>query len=149
MKQLLKCLSILLPLTLTAQIKVDDVGDGWRNSIYEALSVIQKYDTSKHMLLLQSCNHIGYWNGNFSTTEGCTILISNVEMKRGCINDIASALVHESMHLYIKKSKTILLEKDEEVLCYLYELEFLSQIPNVEPWLVKHAKKQIEFYSKF
>lgn len=149
MKQLLKCLSIILPLTLTAQIKVDDVGDGWKNSVYEALSVIQKHDSTKYMLLLQSCNHIGYWNGNYSTTEGFTILISNIEMKRGHVNDIASAIVHESMHLYIKKSKTTLPEKDEEILCYLYELEFLSQIPNVEPWLVQHAKKQIEFYSKF
>ena len=65
----------------------------------------------------------------------------------GNINDLAATLVHESLHLFILKNKLKMPENYEEVVCYTYELEMLLKIPNVEPWLVNHATKQIEFYS--
>lgn len=148
MKQLLKYLSIILPLTLSAQIKIDDVGDGWKSYIQQSLELIKQTDSIKYKQLVATCNHIGYWNGTYSTTEDSTILISNLEMRRGNIHDIAAALVHESMHLYIIQQRTILAPSEEETVCYLYELEFLSKIPNIEPWLIQHILRQLEALNK-
>jgi hypothetical protein len=144
MKQLLKFLSIILPLSLSAQIKIDDVGEGWKNSIEQALCLIQHVDSAKYQQLITTCNHIGYWNGMYSTTEDSTILISNHEARRGNIHDLAAALVHESMHLYIIQHQTILDPKEEETICYLYELDFLVRIHEVEPWLIQHVLRQLE-----
>jgi hypothetical protein len=133
-----------LPFSLSAQIKIDDVGEGWKNSIEQALCLIQQVDSAKYQQITTTCNHIGYWNGSYSTTEDSTILISNLEMRRGNIHDLAAALVHESMHLYIIQQHTILTPEEEETVCYLYELDFLLKIPNVEPWLIRHVLRQLE-----
>ena len=148
MKQLVKCLSIFFPLILSAQIKIDDVGDGWKNKVEQAIEIVKQYDSEKHTLLTENCNHISYSLLPFSTTEsGNTILISQKEILKGNVNDIAAILVHESLHLYFLKNNIILPENEEEILCYTYELELLFKIPDVEPWLIDHAKKQIEFYT--
>ena len=148
MNQLLKCLSIILPFTLSAQIKIDDVGDGWKGYIQQSVELIKQTDPTKYKQLVETCNHIGYWNGAYSTTEDSTILISNLEMRRGNIHDIAAALVHESMHLYIIQQRTILAPTEEETVCYLYELDFLKKIPNIEPWLIQHILRQLEALNK-
>jgi hypothetical protein len=97
---------------------------------------------------MTTCKHISYSTATFATTEsGTTILIPRREMVVGNINDIAAALVHESLHLYMLQNKLIMPEADEEVLCYAYELEFLLQIPGVETWLLEHARKQIAYFS--
>jgi hypothetical protein len=147
MKQLLLCLSFI-PFFSFTQIKIDDVGDGWKNKIEQAIEVVKQYDPEKYTLLIENCEHISYSLLSFSTTEnGTTILISQKEMIVGNINDLAATLVHESLHLYILKNKLLMPENYEEVVCYTYELEMLLKIPNIEPWLVNHATKQIEFYS--
>jgi len=148
MKQLVKCLSIFFPLILSAQIKIDDVGDGWKNKVEQALDTVQKYDPEKYTLLMENCEHISYSLLPFSTTEsGNTILISQKEILKGNIDDIAAILVHESLHLYLLKNHIKMAFNEEEILCYTYELELLFKIPNVEPWLLSHAKAQIEFYT--
>jgi hypothetical protein len=148
MKQLAKCLSIFFPLLLSAQIKIDDVGDGWKNKVEQAIEIVKQYDSEKYTLLTENCNHISYSLLPFSTTESKnTILISQKEILKGNVNDIAAILVHESLHLYFLKNNIILPENEEEILCYTYELELLFKIPDVEPWLIDHAKKQIEFYT--
>lgn len=119
------------------QIKIDDVGDGWKGKVQQALDTIKKYDCPKYNLLTQQCKGIGYWLGSFSTTEGNKILISTSDIKFSSINNIAAILVHESMHLFFIKNK--LDQIKEEKICYDYELNFLLKIPNVEPWLIKHA----------
>jgi hypothetical protein len=147
MKQLLLCLSFVPFLSFT-QIKIDDVGDGWKGKVEQALTIVKQYDTEKYNLLIESCTHISYSLLSFSTTEnGNTILISQKQIIAGNINDLAATLVHESLHLFILKNKLKMPENYEEVVCYTYELEMLLKIPNVEPWLVNHATKQIEFYS--
>jgi len=124
------------------------VGDGWKGKVEQALAIVKQYDTEKYNLLIESCTHISYSLLPFSTTEnGNTILISQKQIITGNINDLAATLVHESLHLFILKNKLRMPENYEEVVCYTYELEFLYMIPNVEPWLVNHATKQIEFYS--
>lgn len=148
MKLLVKCLSILFPFILSAQIKIDDVGDGWKNKVEQAIEVVKQYDPEKYTLLIENCKQISYSLLSFSTTEnGTTILIAQKEIIKGNINDLAATLVHESLHLYFLKNNMILPNNEEEILCYTYELELLFKIPDVEPWLISHAKKQIELYT--
>ena len=148
MKQLLLCLSFL-PFISFTQIKIDDIGDGWKQKVEQSIEVIKQYDTEKYTLLIENCNHISFSLSPFATTEsGSIILVPQKEAIVGNINDIATILVHESLHLYILKNKWKISENYEEVMCYTYELELLLKIPNVEPWLISHAIKQIEFYSK-
>ena len=148
MKQLLVCLISIIPFLAFSQIRIDDIGDGWKAKVEQALTVIQQTDCEKYDLLMATCKHISYSTATFATTEsGTTILIPRREMVVGNINDIAAALVHESLHLYMLQNKLIMPEADEEVLCYAYELEFLLQIPGVETWLLEHARKQIAYFS--
>jgi hypothetical protein len=149
MKLLAKCLSIFFPFILSAQIKIDDVGDGWKNKVEQAIEVIKQYDPEKYTLLMENCEHISYSLLPFSTTETQnTILISQKEIIAGNINDLAATLVHESLHLYFWRNNIVFPKNEEEILCYTYELELLFKIPNVESWLISHAKKQIELCIK-
>jgi hypothetical protein len=149
MKLLAKCLSIFFPFILSAQIKIDDVGDGWKNKVEQAIEVIKQYDPEKYTLLMENCEHISYSLLPFSTTETQnTILISQKEIIAGNINDLAATLVHESLHLYFWRNNIVFPKNEEEILCYTYELELLFKIPNVESWLVSHAKRQIELCIK-
>lgn len=141
-------LILLLGLTtpLYSQIKIDDVGDGWKSKVDSALNLIKSIDSSKYKTLTEVCNHVSYWNGGFSTTEdSTTILISQKDMGLSVAN-IASVIVHESKHLWFLKYKVRIPSNDEEVLAYRYELEFLRKVPNVEPYLINHAINMIKFY---
>jgi hypothetical protein len=147
MKLLIICLSFIPFLSFT-QIKIDDVGDGWKGKVEQAIEIVKQYDSEKYTLLMENCKHISYSLLAFSTTEnGNTILISQKEILKGNINDIAAILVHESLHLYLLQNQIKMAFNEEEILCYTYELELLFKIPNVEPWLLSHAKSQIEFYT--
>jgi hypothetical protein len=149
MKLLAKCLSIFFPFILSAQIKIDDVGDGWKNKVEQAIEVIKQYDPEKYTLLMENCEHISYSLLPFSTTETQnTILIAQKEIIAGNINDLAATLVHESLHLYFWRNNIVFPKNEEEILCYTYELELLFKIPDVESWLISHAKKQIELCIK-
>lgn len=139
----------ILACTSYGQIKVADVGDGWKHKVDSAISIIQLYDLEKYNTLLETCKNIGYWNETFSTTEGDSMItIATADVRSNNIYNIAAILVHESMHLYIKQMYIKLDPNKEEVLCYTYELNFLLKIPNVDPWLIANAKKQIEYYKK-
>lgn len=136
-------------MTAAAQIKVADVGDGWKNKVEAALQVIQTNDSVKYQLLQKYCTRIDYWTGSFATTEnGTTIIIPASEMRVGVVNDIAAVIVHESLHLYFERNNLIYPINEEEVYCYLYELEFLYCISNVEPWLIQNAQLKISNYSR-
>jgi hypothetical protein len=148
MRWLLVLLTTLVSISLSAQPRVDDVGDGWKAKVDSAMNIIKVYDPQRYTTLINNCDQIHYWNGNFSTTEGFSIMISTREMRAGNLNNIAAILVHESLHLLFKKQNCQLDPNNEEVSCYAYELDFLSHIPNVEPWLIDHAKTQIKIYSK-
>jgi hypothetical protein len=140
-------LVIFLILFSMPRIIVDDVGDGWKSDVELALTKIKKVDYEKYQILIRNCNHIGFWNGKFSTTEDSTILISSRDAKLKNINNIAAILVHESMHLSIKHDNIELSKKSEECMCYVYELDFLRQIPDVEEWLINHTQLQVNNYS--
>lgn len=146
--QYLLCLISLIPFLAFSQIRIDDIGDGWKAKVEQALTVIQQTDCDKYDMVMATCKHISYSTASFATTEsGTTILIPQREIVAGNINDLAAILVHESLHLYMLQNKLTMPPTDEEVLCYAYELEFLLQIPQVETWLLDHARKQIAYFS--
>lgn len=140
---------LIAPLLSFSQIKVADVGDGWKNRVDSAILIIKKYDPEKYNVLLETCQNIGYWNGAFSTTEGDSMITIAVnDIKSFNIYNIAAILVHESLHLYIKQLYFKLDPNKEESLCYRYELNFLMNVPEVDAWLISNAVKMIEYYEK-
>jgi hypothetical protein len=131
------------------QIRITDVGDGWKGKVEQALDTIQKYDKEKYYLIMETCKVVAYWNGGFATTESDSIItIPTKEMNNGNIYNIAAILVHESLHLYFITTKFNLRPNVEEVIAYQHELEFLKKVPCVDQWLIENAKNKINFYSK-
>lgn len=138
---------VFFPLLLSSQIKVLDVGDEWKSKIDQAIKVIKKYDTPKYSILIKECKQIDFGLISYATNDGNETIILPVEvLQRGCINDIAACLVHESLHLRLNKL-TKVHDDQEEVVCYKWELDFLQHIPNVERWLIANAEYQIGIYS--
>jgi hypothetical protein len=135
---LLSCSSIF------SQIKVADVGPNWKNRVDSALILIKKYDSTKYKILLKHCKQIGFSQLKFSTIEdGHTIILSTYDVSFGSLNNIASAIVHESAHLFFYNSNFFSTYSEEEKVCYSYELDFLLKIPNCEKYLINHAYKNI------
>lgn len=144
MRYIIRIFMILLSYNVIGQIKVDNVGDGWVDKVNQSLMLVKHIDSEKYEVLLDVCSHITFWNGNFSTTEDDhTIMISQSDIMRGSINNVAAVLIHESRHLYFRKNKIKLSEIDEETMAYIYELQFLEKIPGVEQFLIDNAKKRI------
>lgn len=149
-KNIITILALLVISTqAAAQIIVDKGGDGWSVQVDSALTLIKKTSPKHWQLVEESCNHISMWNGKVSTTqpgngvEKGTVVISKDDFKLGSINNIASVIVHESRHLWISRMGIKFHSANlEEANCYLWELEFLQTIPNVEPWLVQHVFNQ-------
>ncbi len=132
-----------------SQIRITDVGDGWKGKVEQALDTIQKYDIEKYYLIMETCKVVAYWNGGFATTESDSIItIPTKEMNNGNIYNIAAILVHESLHLYFLTTRFKLQPNVEEVIAYQHELEFLKKIPYVDEWLIENAENKIKYYSK-
>ena len=132
-----------------SQIRITDVGDGWKGKVEQALDTIQKYDIEKYSLIMETCKVVAYWNGGFATTECDSIItIPTKEMNNGNIYNIAAILVHESLHLYFLTTRFKLQPNVEEVIAYQHELEFLKKIPYVDEWLIENAENKIKYYSK-
>ena len=130
-----------------SQVRIADVGDGWKNKVQQALDTIQKYDTVKYNNLITKCNNIGYWNNKFATTEPPhTILIPTSEMNFGNIYNICAILIHESYHLLLYGKNMD--PNQEECWAYSYELDFLIKVPCVDEWLIQNAQNKIKYYSK-
>ena len=132
-----------------AQIVVDKGGDNWSTKVDSALVLIKETSPKHWKMVQESCNHISMWNGKTSTTqpgkgsELGTIVISRDDFKLNSINNIAAVIVHESKHLWISINAVKYSSGNaEEADCYLWELEFLQMIPNVESWLVQHVFNQ-------
>lgn len=137
----------LLSLPVFSQIKIDDVGDGWKYKVDSALNLIKKTDPEVYKQVTSNCNYITYWIGNFSSTQdSSTILISTKDINIGSINNLACVIVHESHHLYFRRNNIKMTEKEEELACYMFEYEFLKKIPNPEHWLTIHVIKCILKY---
>lgn len=150
MKSFFLLFFVILFLPIHSQVKIDDVGDGWKLRVDSSVALIRNTDLDKYKVLIEVCDHISYWNGGFSTIEdSSTILITQKDMLYGSINNIAAILIHESKHLFFLKNKLKLPPHEEELRCYKYELNFLNKVPNVESWLISNAKDKIRLYSSF
>lgn len=132
-----------------AQIVVDKGGDNWAVKVDSALAIIKKTSPVHWKMVEESCNQISMWNGKVSTTqpgkgsEKGTIVISRNDFNLNSINNIAAVIVHESKHLWISRNGLVYNSTNlEEADCYLWELEFLQLIPEVEPWLIQHVFNQ-------
>jgi len=140
---------LISPILAFSQIRIDDVGDGWKGLVEQALKVIETTDSTKYELVTRYCTQISYGLQPFSTTEsGHVIILPTAEMKKGIVNDIAAAIVHESLHLYFVHNSIGASEQTEESICYAYELEFLRQISGVEQFLLDHALRQYLYFSE-
>jgi hypothetical protein len=142
-------LILLFPTLCLAQPKIDKAGDGWDLKIDSALSLIKTVDLQKYELLDSVCQEISFWVSDFSSNELTKervgrIYVATGDVKLGSINNLAVVLIHESLHLYFLRKGIELHPVREENLCYLYELEFIKKLPNVEPWLELHTLRQIQ-----
>jgi hypothetical protein len=133
----------LLPVVAQGQITIDKAGDGWDLKVDSAIILIKQTDTNYYKLLVEYCQRVEFWNGPFSTNEwknnSGTILVSVKDVKLNSLNNLAAVLVHESCHLVFRKGEYITSEENEERECYLYEMGFILQLPNLESWLFEHT----------
>jgi len=147
MKKMIVITLVCLSFITKGQILVIDAGEGWKPKVDSALTVIQTHDTHSYENLVRYCKEIGYWNGDYSTTEeGSKIIISRKEMNNKSINNIACVLVHESRHLMIERANPKWDENFIEFMCYDYEFNFARKIPNIENWLIQHIISMREKY---
>lgn len=149
MRYILLLILMLCGVKITAQITVYDMGYNWKPKVDSALTIIKNNDIEKYNNVIKYCKVISFWNGDYSTTENSTIIcISKKDIQHSSTNNIAAILVHESKHLEYINTTQIYSEEIEEIACYEYELDFLKKINNVEPWLIEHAIKMIDYYKK-
>lgn len=147
MKKFLIISFCYIPAILFSQIKIDDVGDDWKQKVESSIEIIKKNDRPKYDTLLKYCNHITFWSGSFSTTENnTTIMISQKDMISNSPNNISCVIVHESFHL--KNYGLSLDVNDEELRAYEYELDFLKKLNGAEPWLFNHVERMKNYYKK-
>ena len=77
-KSLVFTLLTIFCITLNAQIKIDVVGDNWEHNVHKALTLIKNTDTTVYNTVIKNFTNIGFWNGNYSTTEGNEIYITTI-----------------------------------------------------------------------
>lgn len=133
---------------LSGQIRVDKAGDGWDLKVDSAIVLIKEADPAKYSLLTSVCSNVSFWVSDFSSCDleegGGRIYIAAKDVKLNSVNNLASVLVHESLHIYFLKNQITLDPSKEENYCYRYELEFVNKLPNPESWLKSHVIQQIE-----
>lgn len=133
--------------TLNAQIKIQDVGDGWKSKVDSAIILIKETDTSAYNILIENCKEIEFIIGSYSTTKPPYIIaITTKDMSINSINNIAAILVHESYHLYIYNKGLVYTANKEELVCYMREYDFLCKLPYVEDWLFKNVINKLMYY---
>ena len=136
---------LFIPLLSFEQIKIDNVGDGWKEQVDSAIQLIKKVDTSAYRVLAENCNHIEFIIGTISSTKPPhTIAINTGDIKKHSVNNLASCLVHESYHLYIFNNHIYLTPNEEELVCYTREYRFLCKLGGIEEWLMSHVLTQME-----
>jgi len=149
MKQLVLLFFLLTLNKVYAQISIVDIGDGWKQRVDSAITLIKTYDYDKYEVLVRHCKNVGFWDGPFSSIENeNSIVITKNDIKGKSLNNIAAILVHESKHLELLSRDKNTDENLEEFICYSYEYDFLKKIPNVEIWLLDNALYMLDYYSK-
>ena len=120
----------LVSVKLTAQIRVYDMGYGWKPKVDSALKIIKTNDVEKYNVIIKYCRTISFWSGDYSTTEDSNIIcISKKDIQYTSINNIAAILVHESKHLEFINTTKIYSEEIEEIV-QLPRFEVIEKIHN-------------------
>lgn len=149
MKQLVLLFFLLTLNKVYAQISIVDIGDGWKQRVDSAITLVKTYDYDKYEVLVTYCKNVGFWDGPFSSIENeNSIVITKNDIKGKSLNNIAAILVHESKHLELLSRDKNTDENLEEFICYSYEYDFLKKIPEVEIWLLDNALYMLDYYSK-
>jgi hypothetical protein len=150
--QFIKCklflLILLFSFTVSAQIKVDRAGDFWDLEIKKSLIQIEEIDPFMYDYVKTNVDRISVWNGDFNSFEVINgervIFISSKNFGRGSINNLSSTIIHESYHIAHREEHNSVCS--EEMHAYLFELNFLFKIKDVETWLVEFVyNKAMEY----
>lgn len=148
-KNALISILLIINLPIYSQIKIDDVGDGWKGKVESALVLIEKTDQRAYNDVIKYCNHISFWTGNHSTTQyPSSIIISTKDIRINSLNNLACLIVHEAQHLKINNKSILMEESEEELYCYKYEYEFAKKIIDIEDWLIQHIINNIKNLEK-
>lgn len=153
--QFIKCklflLILLFSLTSSAQIKVDRAGDFWDLEIKKSLQQIEKVDPFMYNYVETNVDRISVWNSGINSFEVVNgeriIFISSKNFGRGSINNLSSTIIHEAYHIAHRDENNPVC--NEEMQAYLFELNYLFKIKDVEPWLVEFVyNKAMEYRTK-
>jgi hypothetical protein len=140
---------LCFPSFLNAQIRVDDVGDGWKAKVDSAIKLIEMKNSACYDMLIENCTRVEFILGDRSTVKlPNTIAITTNDMQLNSINNIAAVLVHESYHLEIARRRVTLSPEKEEYEAYLHEYSFLCTLEKVEEWLFVNAMNQLIMLQK-
>ena len=147
LKNSVMILLMLVSINCFAQIKVPDVGDGWKAQVDSAIQLIKKTDTISYNILIDNCKQIEYIIGDRSTCKlPNTIAINVKDIELNSINNLAAILVHEAHHLHYSNQSMRLDSNFEEYLCYRVEYDFLCKLPDTEDWLFKNCINSLLYY---
>ena len=130
-----------------AQIHIDQAGDDWRAKADSAISLIKTAPAFYYKGLLSVCDSISFFNASFSSCEGSlnqkgTIFVSANDVRLG-VQNIAAVLVHESLHLSLLMQGYSLPPRKEEHLAYMYEWQFLKNLPGADSALIEYAESRM------
>jgi hypothetical protein len=143
-KNALIVLLLTIPVFGFSQIAIDDVGDGWKARVEKAISLVKDTDSVSYQTLITNCKRIEFIMGDRSTNlPPNTIVINTKDVTSPSINNLAAVLVHESYHLYLWNTSIKFTAREEELMCYLHEYNFLCKLTDVEDWLFLNAVNQI------
>ena len=147
-KNALICIFLFFVTHANAQIKVLESAEGWKEQVEAAIQLIKDTDTAAYRVLVENCDTVEYFLGDFSTTyPPHKIAIAVKDMKLNSVTNIACVLIHESCHLYIYNQKIEIEDPNrEEYLCYMKEYDFLCKLPYAEDWLFRNTINKLLYY---
>jgi hypothetical protein len=152
MKGLLVSLFLILSIPCSSQINVMKAGDGWDLKVDSALALIAQTDVNAYTRVINVCQVIDFWISPYSSNtisqDGGTIFIATGDIKTNSLNNLACVIVHESLHLYYLLHPVEQSQDEEELKCYIYELDFIKKLPTPEPWLQANAIEQLHKLTK-
>ena len=62
-KNAITCILFAVPSLVFSQIKIDDVGDGWKSKVDSAIVLIKNTDPEKYQVLINNCERVEFITG--------------------------------------------------------------------------------------
>lgn len=134
-------------LSSNAQIEISEFDSLWKAKTDSALSLIKECDSSRYHFLEDNCTMIHFWISDFSSiVENGAILIPQRDVKYESVSTLASVIVKESMRLNILNNLITMNEGEEEMLCLIYQLDFLLRVPEADPEVIEDIRERLSNY---